>query len=314
MGPTPAYLHAVFVMLARLVRLRLLPGIASLAPAMHGVLDRLRFGPHRGGMFVELTGADAAGDPVARSWHMVAEGEDGPFIPSMAAAAIIRRCLDGRRPSPGARDAARDLELCDYEALFATRAIATGIRGDRPSDATKPLYRRLLGSAFDELPEALRRMHDVGEGLEAEGEAIVERGNGHLSRLVAFVMGLPREGKAIPVTVRFEPKGGREIWRRNFAKKAFSSVQSEGKGRADRLLRESFGPVAVDLALPVEEGRLTLVPRRWSIFGIPLPLALGPRGEAYESAKDGRFNFDVEIRLPLGGLLIRYRGWLVPRA
>ena len=36
--------------------------------------------------------------------------------------------------------------------------------------------------------------------------------------------------------------------------------------------------------------------------------------DAYESADDGRFNFHVEIRLPLIGSIVRYRGWLMPRA
>lgn len=313
MGPTPAYLHRIFIMLARLVRMRLLPDIARLAPAMHGVLDRLRFGPHRGGMFVELAGVDAAGERVVRSWHLVAEGEDGPFIPSMAAAAIIRNCLQGRRPEPGARDASRDIELADYEALFAPRAIHTGIREDRPADGAKPLYRRLLGDAFDQLPEPIRRMHDIGQGLEAEGMADIERGRGLLSRLVAFVLRLPPEGRSVPLTVRFEMESAGEIWRRNFAGKVFSSTQRAGAGRADRLLRESFGPIAIDMALLTGNDRLTLVPRRWSLFGIPMPLALGPRAKAYESVKDDRFNLNVGIALPLAGPLIGYRGWLVPK-
>ncbi len=56
------------------------------------------------------------------------------------------------------------------------------------------------------------------------------------------------------------------------------------------------------------------MPRRWSLLGLPLPRALGPIAIAYESAEDGRFHFHVEIRLPLVGLLVRYQGWLEPRA
>jgi hypothetical protein len=280
---------------------------------MHGVLDKLRFGPHRGGMFVELAGLDAAGERVVRSWHLVAEGEDGPYIPSIAAAAIIRNCLDGRRPRPGARDASRDIELSDYEALFAPRAIFTGIRVNEPSDNAKALYRRLLGEAFNILPEPIRRMHEVGQGLEADGMADIERGRGLLARVVAFILRLPPEGKNVPLTVRFDVKNGGEIWRRNFADEIFSSTQRAGTGRADRLLRESFGPIGIDIALLADKERLTLVPRRWSLFGIPMLLALGPQAQAHESVKDDRFTFNVEIKLPLAGLLIRYRGWLVPK-
>jgi hypothetical protein len=89
---------------------------------------RIGWGAHRGGMFVEVEGVDAAGRPVTRSWHLVAEGDDGPLIPSMAIESIVRRLLDGQRPDPGARSAARDLELEDYDRLFARRMIHTGFR------------------------------------------------------------------------------------------------------------------------------------------------------------------------------------------
>jgi len=50
----------------------------------------------------------------------------------------------------------------------------------------------------------------------------------------------------------------------------------------------------------------------WNFLGLPLPRFLAPRIAACESAEDGRFNFHVEISHPLTGLIVRYRGWLVP--
>jgi hypothetical protein len=38
-----------------------------------------------------------------------------------------------------------------------------------------------------------------------------------------------------------------------------------------------------------------------------------PHVTAYESVEEGRFRFHVEIKLPLVGLVVRYRGWLVAR-
>ena len=52
------------------------------------------------------------------------------------------------------------------------------------------------------------------------------------------------------------------------------------------------------MALVLDGERLRLVLRRWSVFGIPLPLALAPRINAYEFAEDGRFHFHVEIAHP----------------
>ena len=98
---------------------------------------------------------------------MIAEGDDGPLIPSMAAEAIIRRRLEGRRPAPGARAATRDLELTDYEALFARRQIVCGIR-ETPG-AAMPLYRRLLGDAYAQLPAPIQALHDLADTLSVEG-------------------------------------------------------------------------------------------------------------------------------------------------
>jgi hypothetical protein len=65
------------------------------------------------------------------------------------------------------------------------------------------------------------------------------------------------------------------------------------------------------MAMAVDGSRVHLILRGWSLFGIPLPRSLGPRATAYETIQDGRFRFHVEIGLPWGALVVRYRGWLV---
>lgn len=124
-GPVPEVLHRCLIGLAWLVRLRWLPSLSFFAPLFHLAINTLRWGEHRGGMFVKLEGS-AGGVAVERTWHLLAEGEDGPLIPSMAVEAIVRKCLDGAKPSAGARPATGDLELEDYEALFERRTIYTG--------------------------------------------------------------------------------------------------------------------------------------------------------------------------------------------
>ena len=65
-----------------------------------------------------------------------------------------------------------------------------------------------------------------------------------------------------------------------------------------------------DLALVVEGAKLCLVVRRWSLWGLPLPLILAPAGDSYETVIDDRFHFHVEIRHCLIGLIVGYCGWL----
>src|SRR5262249_62079489 len=104
-------------------------------------------GEHRGGMFVAVEGTLPDGARIARSWHLVAEKEAGPLIPSMAAEAVIRRCLAGRPPVPGARAAATDLELADYDPLLARKEIVTRTRqGPQPGKHSPP-YRRVFREA-----------------------------------------------------------------------------------------------------------------------------------------------------------------------
>lgn len=298
-----------FIAMAWLVRWRLIRSFAPLSPLLARAMRLLRWGEHRGGMFVEMEGADNAGKPVTRSWHLVAEGDDGPNIPAMAVAAIIGKVLDGRPPAPGARDAMSDVELADYERLFSVRAIATGIRQDAPP-VTTPLYAKILNSAWYDLPKEIRAMHDVEQTAFAKGRASVERGSGWLARLSGRIIGFPPASDDVPVSVRFDVVHGTETWTRTFGEKSFHSHQFAGKSPG--FICERFGPLTFAMALVLREGRLSLILRHWRAFGIPMPMFLCPHSTAHETVEEGRFRFHVEIGHPVTGLIVRYRGWLEP--
>ena len=309
-GPVPEFWLRMLILFAWLHRWRLMPRVDLFAPIAHWVINTLGWGEHRGGMFVTVDGEGAEG-PLTRTWHLVAEGDDGPYIPAMPAAALIRRWLDGAPPPPGARDGTGDLGMADYQTIFATKQIFTGLRETPPKGAS--LYRRILGLAFDDLPPALRAAHGLRGSAAFEGRAVIERPAGLLANLFADIMGFPKAGHDVPVRVDFEIDGEREIWRRNFAGRQFKSIQAEGKGRFEGLEREAFGPVNAVIGLEVKDGRLTLVMRGWTLFGVPMPAWLGPTTIAQEfEDEQGRFNFDAEIGMALFGRVVRYRGWLVP--
>ena len=75
---------------------------------------------------------------------------------------------------------------------------------------------------------------------------------------------------------------------------------------------ERFGAISVVLALVLDGGRLYLIPRRWCLWGIPMPRLLLPTGASFETEEDNRFCFDVDISAPLIGLIVAYRGALAP--
>jgi hypothetical protein len=312
-GTVPRILHRGLNLMARLVNKGVLPSLEPLAVLFHKAINVLRWGEHRGGVVIAVTGTGPDGAAMERSWHLLAEGDAGPFIPSMAAETLIRSCLDGQPPQPGARSAAAELTLADFAPAFARHGIVHGLRDDRAEAADGSLYRRVLGAAFGELPPALRAMHGCEPILTARGFATVERGRGPFALLAALVIGFPASGDNVPLEVRFERTPDRELWTRSFAGRRFRSIQELGTDRHERLIIERFGLARFALALVVDSGRLKLVPRAWSVLGVPMPLALAPGGEAFEEQDaQGRFRFHVEIGHALLGRFVRYRGWLEP--
>ena len=170
-----------------------------------------------------------------------------------------------------------------------------------------PLYRRVLGPRFLVLPRRVRELHELTSASQWAGEAKVERGRSRLSRLAAWIAGLPPDGGDQALCVTFEPLGTREIWTRQFGEAQFRSVQSERSG----LLCERAGPTTF-VFTPVASGDgLALRLDGFRLFGLPLPRLVHPSVRTWECEREGRYQFEVEACLPRAGLIIRYRGWLV---
>lgn len=309
-GPVPVPLHWALTGFAWLVRVRLLANLSWMASAMHVVTNHVRWGEHRGGMFVEVAGRDANGKSIVREWHLLAEGDDGPLIPCMAVEAIIRKVLAANSPPAGARTAISDVDLFNYEALFARRAIHTGVR-EHAHQPTTPLYERILGPTWMRLPPEIRQLHSVTVASSFSGQCTVDRGRNPLAWLIATIIGFPKAGKNQSISVQLTREGDGERWVRTICGRTFSSIQSPGRGRAKWLVRERFGAVSVDMALVVDGSTLHYMVRHWSLFGVSMPLLFGPRSTAVESAEGGQFCFDVSIGHPLTGLIVRYRGRLM---
>jgi hypothetical protein len=307
-GPVPEVLHRVLNLLAKTRHFFRLPSLVPFSRLFYFVLNLMKFGEHRGGMFVAASGY-ANCKRVKRSWHLLAEADDGPFIPSMAIEAIVRKAMAGEQQSIGARPAVNALELADYDSLFKGRTIFSGIRDDL---AQGPIYRTALGSAFDSLPPKVMALHDSTAERRWFGKAEVRRGSGLLGRIVAHCINAPPSGDDTPVTVTFTPDERGELWTRNFGGKIFRSHQRLGEGKNTHLVVEKFGPIDVSLALVIEGQKLRLEPRRWSIFGIPLPKSLLPSGNSFEAQEGEFFKFDVELAAPLVGLICSYKGTLRP--
>ena len=203
-GPVPEFLHRILNLLAKARAVFGLPSQEPLSRLFYAVLNQMRFGEHRGGMFVSARGV-SDGRTIERSWHLLAEANDGPYIPSMAIEAVVRKLLAGERPAAGTRSGVNALEIVDCDALFEGRKI---IHGFREHEADVSLYRGILGEAFFALPPRLQELYDRATAREWNGFAEVRRGHGLAAALVAALVGFPRAAPRVPMTVTFSPEDG----------------------------------------------------------------------------------------------------------
>lgn len=179
-------------------------------------------------------------------------------------------------------------------------------------DTKTPIYKIVLGPAFETLPAQVQALHNSTQTRAWAGTAKVQRGNGWIANLLALIIGFPKTNPAIAVQVDFAPDGVGERWTRTFGTKVFSSYQRPGETSESQLMMERFGIINVGLALDIVGDRMYLTPKIWSCLGVPLPRILLPKGESFETQKDGKFCFDVEIAAPLIGLIVSYKGQLLP--
>jgi hypothetical protein len=173
---------------------------------------------------------------------------------------------------------------------------------------TTALYRRLLGARFDGLPARVRALHDLSGTMTWQGRANVERGPALLSRLVAALAALPASGADQALSVTFVTSAAREIWSRRFGRGRFRSVQYERRG----LLNERVGPTTFVFTPIASAQGLALRLDGFRVCGVPLPALLRPRVRTFEREHADRYHFEVEVNLPVLGLLVRYAGWLEP--
>jgi len=177
-----------------------------------------------------------------------------------------------------------------------------GLRGVHNSKNS--LYRRVLGSRFDELEPRIREFHDATNPIEVRGEFNVLRGPSLFGNFLTDRSHFPRSCEALPVSLRVEPTPAGERWYRSFGDSVVESWQCEEHG----LLAERFGSLVMYLHAEVVAGALEVTDIRSTFRGIPLPPFLTPRVYAHGIDNDGGIQVLVRISSSPFGLLVEYRG------
>lgn len=252
------------------------------------------FGSGRGGMSVMVVAGQER-----RYWRLLAEGADGPFIPAIATRALLRRAI----LPVGARPALEAITLAEAEAAMTDLQVIT----TRASEPVVPLFARVLGPAFTQLPDRVRATHQTVDVSHWQGRATVRRGDSWWSRLLAGLFGFPPASADAAVAVTKTVTAQAETWQRRFGCRVFHSRLAAGA----QGMTESFGPFTFLLGLQVRDDALHYPVVAGRFGPLRLPRWLLPVSVAREQVVDGRFRFDVELRAPLtGALLVHYAGWL----
>jgi hypothetical protein len=172
-------------------------------------------------------------------------------------------------------------------------------------------FRRILGPAFETLPEALRRFHDLSKPIIATGLADVVVAPGLMPPLICLIAGLPSAGREVPVTVAFTPeRGDRQRWQRRFGHRRYSSSMYVRDLGNDAVLTERIGLFELDHRLAVRTDGLLWQLVGWRFLRIPLPAWTLPGIKCLETQAQQRFCFEIDVAFPFIGPVLHYRGWL----
>ncbi|MBL8298717.1 MAG: DUF4166 domain-containing protein [Rhodanobacteraceae bacterium] len=170
---------------------------------------------------------------------------------------------------------------------------------------------RWFGDAFYQLHPLLQTLHSHGGVLH--GRIAINHGRGAaglIGRRLARRLGLPAGHSDCGFRVRITHTHDSLLWCRRFETGAemisrfipYGHFPSGG-------WYESTGPLRLDLGVDTTGGDWLwrLRGARW--HGLPIPLALLDT-RAGKRIVDGGYVFEVEFRLPLLGLVLRYAGTL----
>ncbi len=303
-------LHRGLALLAWLPRLHLLRSLSPLAPLLHRLAALVKpWGEDRDGLRVTVIGENSAGRSERRQWTLIAEASDGAFIPAIPAAAWLRQRARGVAPTPGARPCVAELSLLQLMKALEPLAVSSEqLYTPQPS-----LFERALGAQWSALPAALRTFHGASQVAEYRGEAEVRGGSHPLARGLRWLMRLPPPATTVPLRVCVRVDADAEHWQRQFGRHRFASTL-RWQPQRQRLV-ETFQllglPMRFELGLSVVDNRLLWPVTRGWFCGVPLPRCLLPISESSERVDaEGRFAFEVSIRLPGLGLVAHYRGSL----
>lgn len=175
---------------------------------------------------------------------------------------------------------------------------------------TAGVFQTALADRWALLPRPVQDFHTVTGTARFSGRADIVRGPSLMAGIANALFRFPLAGTNVPVTLTITRTGQGERWLRDFGGRVMQT--SCRPARTPYRYYERVGPFTYEMDLPVRDGAMYVPVRRGWLLGLPLPRWFLPGSDSREFAADGRFHFDIALTAPLtGGLIVRYRGWLV---
>ena len=165
----------------------------------------------------------------------------------------------------------------------------------------------------DRVHPDVARLRFGGEQLSAAGLFDLRRGSGIAVRVVAAVLRLPPPARDVPLTLRIERDGRREVWHRSFGRRSLdASFERTPCGE----MIEGFGLLRLQYRMRASSGALVLELRSANIrlgpMSVRVPRWAAPRvrARAWVRDDDGCVHAFIAVLAPWGDLLLAYRGYL----
>ncbi|MBI1805333.1 MAG: DUF4166 domain-containing protein [Ignavibacteriae bacterium] len=175
------------------------------------------------------------------------------------------------------------------------------------------LYERLLGPAWRDLPEPIRRAHLSSEELHGSGVFRVVHGRGLIVHFLIRLLRFPSAADAADVQLTIVRRYQGEQWVRTFGDQHLVTFQHE---TANGMLADTFGMIEFHSQLMIVNGAIEYHQREAGLclgkLYLPLPRWLSPQVAAREEAVPGKdcSHVVVTFSLPFIGLLLSYEGEL----
>jgi predicted DCC family thiol-disulfide oxidoreductase YuxK len=173
---------------------------------------------------------------------------------------------------------------------------------------TDALLRNILGVGFDQMPDAVRRMHSIERTQDVCGISRVMGGKNPVSRFIRVIALLPRPAHRASIHIHFIKGHNLEEWDRYFGKSRFHTVmKQEGPYLSEQLVRF---PVTFVYEVRANERGFSLHVAQVRFLGVRLPRLFRPTLKARASEWRGQYRFSTLVGFWFCGRVISYLGYL----